>query len=135
MSDTEYFTPQSVFCRKHGNRIAVCKPGTQAWYQNGSTSRTQVFAVEIDGPPVWVNGDELLRLKRGSKVIGQVFTTRRGFTRAEPYEGRIGYQQLRNGARVRVIHTEDRWIRERYIDLQFVETASFVLPVVDQTAE
>jgi len=130
------YNPQSVYCRKTGLKVAECKPGKQAWYQNGQSARTPVFAVEIDGPPIWIGRDDLSRLKKGSKAAGVVFTTRRGFTRADPYDGVRGYQQLANGSRVRVVYTESRWVRECLVEVEFVESsAELLLPVVDQTGE
>jgi hypothetical protein len=125
-----------VYCRKTGLKVAECKPGKQAWYQNGHSARTPVFAVEIDGPPIWIGREDLSRLKKGSKIDGVVFTTRRGFNRAEPYDGVRGYLQLPSGSRVRVVHLEGRWLREILIEARQFEAITFELPVVpDQTAE
>ena len=130
------YDSQSVYCRKTGLQIAECRPGKQAWYQNGHAASTPVFAVEIDGPPVWIGREDLSKLKQGSKISGVVFTTRRGFNRADPYDGERGYQQLKNGTRVRVVYAEGRWVRECLIEVESFRSATFELPlVVDQTGE
>ncbi len=135
MSDGYFFDPRSVYCRKHGTKVAECRPGIQAWYQNGTAARTPVFAVEFNSSQVWVDREGLSRLKRDRRTVGVVFVSRRGFNVAYPFEGEIGYQQLSCGGRVRVVYACNQWVRERHLELQSYESTSFLLPVVDQTAE